>query len=310
VSENASYGEQSVESLAALAAPGAPTMPGQPAMLPPAAIVPTTSQSIPYAASDTSAGTTFELRPWTLSAKIDYRLSGGTTAAAQQVLPFQQGPVAEVAAENKIDKDDRLRTVANASYTAFSIGTEDTLAQIAEQWRHRWARMTETLLGAGWYVARARTALDETESFGSSPIAEAALDQRFARGKNTGQIRADILLAPFINPLTGDIDEQIRGTFDANWTHRSFILRGFVSAGESVDQGTASAIRLATAEIDAAYKVSEWLTFDGGVRGLYEKVNGLGPTPPTGGQPPIVATTFQQGVVFVAVTVHAVKARL
>jgi hypothetical protein len=312
VAETASYGQLSFESLSAIAAPGTPeptpSPTGQPPPLATATLVPKTSQSILYGASETSVGSTLLLRPWTVQSRVGYQLTGGVDSAAQQYLPFQEGPFAEATADYELDAHDHAATVVTGSETSFSApaNTEDVLAEIEEQWRHRWARMTETSLGAGWYVARTRAGLDQPDVFASNPVAEAAFDQRYKRGVNLAELRLDVRLAPFINRLTGLVDEQIRAIVEGSWTHRRFKLRAFASGAESVDQGTATSTRYGTAELDAAYKVSEWLTFDGGVRALYQEQNGPALA---GSTSPFVESTLSQGVVFLAVTVRALKAR-
>jgi hypothetical protein len=311
VAENASYGQLSFESLSAIPAPGTPQpiTPGQPTPLPTATLVPPTSKSILYASSDTSVGSTLELRRWTVLARVGYQLTGGVDSAAQEVLPFQQGPYAEVTADDRIDGRNHLTTAANGSETSFSQGTEDVLAEAEERWRHTWAPKTETMLVGGWYLARTRAGFGEPDVFANNVVAEGAFDQRFTSGGGAGEFRADVRLAPFINRLTGLVDEQIRGSLEASWGRRRFKLRAFASAAESTVQGTATSARLATAEVDAAYKVNKYLTFDGGVRALYQEQNALGPTPAAGGPAPIVEGTLSQGVLFFAVTVSSPKLR-
>lgn len=313
VAESASYGQLSFESLTALPAPGAPqptpSPTGQPTPLPNATLVPPTSKSLLYASSETSVGSTLQLRPWTIIGRVGYQLTGGANAAAQEVLPFQKGPFAEATADYRLDARNHLATLADGSETDFSLGTEDLLAEVEEQWRHQWARLTETMLAGGWYAARTRDGADAPDVFASNPVAEAAFDQRFARGSSTAELRADVRLAPYINRLTGLVDEQIRGTVEGSWARRRFKLRAFVSAGESVDQGTVNSTRLATAEIDGAYTISEALTVDGGVRGLYQEQSALGAVPAAGGPAPIVEGTLSQAVVFIALTVRAPKVK-
>ena len=309
VAEAASYGQLSIESLSALPAVGTPTPPanptGQPAPLPTTNLVPPTSQPLLYGSSETYVGSTLLLRPWTILGRVGYQIAGGADAAAQQFLPLQQGPFLEGTADDKVGPRDHLATVTTDSETSFSSGTEDLLFSLEEQWRHDWSRKTETLLAAGWYVARTRAAFDAPDEFASNPVAEAAFDRQLGRGTNTGELRADVRLAPFINRLTGLVDEQIRGSLEASWTHRRFKLRAFASAAESTQQGTTTSARYGTAEVDAAYKVSDLLTFDGGVRALDQEQNGI---PVTGSNEPSVAK-FSQGVVFFAMTIRPIKTR-
>ena len=314
VEETASYGQLSFESLSAIPAPGtpqpSPNPTGQPPPVGTATLVPGTSKSILYGASETSVGSTLLFRPWTVLTRVGYQLSGGVDGAAQQFLPFQNGPLAEATADYKLGARDHVATVATASETAFSApaNTEDLLGELEEQWRHRWARMTDTMLSAGWSAARTRDGLGAPDVFVSYPVGEAAFDQHFGHGPNTGELRIEARLAPFVNRLTGLVDEQIRGTIDATWTHRRFKLRAFASAAESVDQGTATSTRYGTAELDGAYKVSEWLTFDGGVRALSQQY-AAGPAGTAAAGSPFVEQSLSQGIVFFAATVRAAKVR-
>jgi hypothetical protein len=318
VNENASYGQLSFESLPVLSTLGTPTPTptptGQPAPVQTAAQVPLTAQSILYASSDTSVGSTLDVRPWTLIPRAGYLLTGGVNDAAQQILPLAKGPYVEALADDKLDTRNHVQTYVNASETSFSSGTEDLLLGVEERWRHRWSGKTETMLAGGWYAARTRDAFDAPDVFASDPIAEAEFDHTFLRGVNTADMRLDVRLAPFINRLTGLVDEQIRGTVAAGWGHRKFKLRAFASAAESTQQGTATSARLGLAEIDAAYKFSEALTVDGGFRALYQEQNSLGALPAgaasTDTNLPIVESSLAQGVFFIAVTVRAVKTKL
>ena len=306
VAEIGTYGQQSFESLSALPAPGtsqAAPPSGQPVPVPTATLVPPTSQSLLIASSETSVATTLELRPWRLFANVAYQFSGGADAAAQKVLPFQQGPVARAIADFSVDgrQRDHLLTTVTASEASFSLpaGTEDVLAGIEEQWRHQLGRRSETLLGAGWNVLRSRSGPDAPDVSGSSPVAGAAFNQRVVHGRDSGEVRFDVRLAPLINPLTGLVDEQVRGSVLGRWSRRNLTLRVFASAGESVDQDTPTSVRLATAELAATSVVSKWHTFDGGVRGLYQAQK----------QAPNGEQTISQAVVFFAVSVRAVKVR-
>ena len=313
LSENASYGAQSFQSLSALPPPGAPQeapAPGQPTV-PVTTIVPTTSQALLFASSETAADSTLLVDRWSLFSRVGYKLAGGADSVAQQYLPFAQGPVAQGIADLTFPgrSHDHLITLANGSETSFSTGSENILASVEEQWSRRWARRTETIFGTGWYVLRSRAGFDQPDVSASSPMADAAVEQRFVHGKDSAEVRAEVRLWPVLNPLTGLVDEQIRGSLEGAWVHRHLNLRAFVSAGESIDEGTATAVRQATAEVDTAYAMNRWLTFDFGVRGLYQSQNESGTPAVPGGPAPITETTFGQVVVFVAATWQAMKVR-
>ena len=174
VNENASYGELSITSLSALPAAGTPQPGAGPTGAPPpvgnATLVPNTTGAVLYTSSDSSVGSTLDLRPWTLVPKAGYQLSGGANAAGQAVLPFQRGPYGELNADYRLDVRDRLATYLNGSETSFTpLGTENVLVGLEERWRHTWSSKTETMLAAGWYLARVRAGTDQPTSTRPTP---------------------------------------------------------------------------------------------------------------------------------------------
>jgi hypothetical protein len=120
-------------------------------------------------------------------------------------------------------------------------------------------------------------------------------------------VRLDARLAPTINILIGSVDELIQGTLVANWTHRRFSLQALATAGETVDQATSTAYRAIQGELDLSYRVSEVLSFDGGARLLREAQDEIPST--TGAPLPATEVDFEQGLVFVAVTIRPIKAK-
>jgi hypothetical protein len=317
LSESATYGQMSFLSTPVLpssaAPPPAPTPEGQPPPPPPTAtIVPQTPQSLLYASSDTSVATTLNLRPWTLSATLGYHVSGGVDSASQAVLPFGQGPAARVSADVQLSARDRdhLSTVVNASEASFSNGAEDVVVGIQAQWRHWWTRRTDTLLGGGWSVTRSRSSADAADEIGNSPNAAAAFNQRFVRGRDSAELHLDVQLTPIINPLTGLVDEQVRATIAGTWNHgKRLRVRAFASLGGSAQQHTTTSVLQAVAEVNTSYIASKWLSWDCGLRGLYQEQDSAGTVPAGGGPTPIVEGTFGQVVAFFGVTWRPVKVK-
>jgi hypothetical protein len=307
VTENATYGQQSFESVTVLPAPGSPPIstPGQPAPMATASLVPPTSQSLLFVSSDTVLDSALLLRPWILTGRVGYHLFGGADDSSRQYLPLGRGPLAQATADYQLagSTRDHLVTLANASEASFSTGTENVVAVFEEQWRHRWARRTETLLDAGWYVSRVRTASNAPDEFVSNPAAAAAVEQTFAHGRDRGEVRVEVRLAPVINVLTGLVDEQVRATVEGKWVRGRVTVRGFASAGGSTNPDTPTSVRQAMGELDTAYSPSKWWTLDGGVRGVLQVQNG------SGANGAIVESTFGQIGVFVGISVQAVKVR-
>ncbi|HEY6458743.1 MAG TPA: hypothetical protein VIY73_01290 [Polyangiaceae bacterium] len=311
--EYASYGDLSFESLSALTPVVTPTpVPGQPPPVTTGQQVPQQAQEIRYASSDTSIGSTALLRRWTIDDHVGYQLQGGVTTAAQEILPFQQGPYGEVRAIDKTGAHDELETLLDASNTTFSLGTEDLLASLEEHWRHKYSPHTETMLGGGWYAARTRADDGAPYVFASNPIAEGEFDEYWRMGHGKTQLRLDVRLAPFINRLTGLVDEQVRGTIEGSWERRRLKFALLASGAESTQQGAYTSMQYATAEADTSYKFSEVVSLDGGVRALYQEQNGCaGQQVNTNVCPPNAAvdsTNLHQVIFFLGLTVRPVKA--
>jgi hypothetical protein len=299
--EVAAYGQQSIESLSVLPAPGAQATPppgGQTQALTPT-VVPPTSQSILFASSLTSVTSTLLLKPWTLYTRVGYQLFGGADSQAQKVLPFQQGPIELAMATYQLTgrERDRLITIENGTESSFSNGPETLMVSLEEQWRRNWARSSETWLGFGWAALRARTGQDTPDVFASDPIAEAAFDQKLGHGKDPGELLVDVRLAPQLNPLSGLVDEQIRGTVQGRWGRRRLSVRLLLSAAESLDQAANGAVRQLTAELGGAYTPSDAFIVDAGIRGLYQSQNLVGTTP------------ISQVILYVAVNFRALKVK-
>ncbi len=308
LAENAGYGDLTFESLSGIPTPESPATTGTPAGRPaPVPIVPLvpSAQSVRYASSETTLVSTLRLRPWTFTPRVGYQLSGGVDAPAQQQIPFQKGPFGSLSADYRLGARDHLDTLGTASETSFSNGPEALLVDLGEQWWHRWSRMTESVFGAGASVTRVRPAFDAPYVNDVSPVADAQLVQGFAQGPSKEQVRLDLRLAPFVNRLTGLVDQRITATLDGSWTRRRFSVLVFGTAGQSLEQGTVEFGRVLTAELDASYRAAHAVSFDAGARVIHQVQNAAGVAP----APPIVATTFTQTVIFLGVTVRAADTR-
>jgi hypothetical protein len=310
VRELAGYGLYTLASTTFPAA-GAPVATG-PTGLPPAvpnAQLPPSVDSLLYGSSNTSVSSTLALRPWTVAATVGYQLQGGLNSAAQSALPFQQGPYAQGLADLRADRRNHLVTVVNGQDTSFTspiVNTEVLLIQAQEEWRHAWTRTTDTMLAAGASEARTRDGAFAPYAFSTEPTAEASFEQRFGHGQNHGSVGLDVRLAPFVNQLLGLVDERVQGAASASWSRRKLTLRATATAAESTDQSSPIASKLVSAEIDAAYAQSQVVSFDVGAREIaYDQT--YPSTTTTGAAGPPQYLSYSQTLVFIAVTLRAVK---
>jgi hypothetical protein len=139
------------------------------------------------------------------------------------------------------------------------------------------------------------------------PVAEATLNENLGHGKNQFKLQFDTRLAPLINPFIGSVNEYIRGTILAAWSHRHLLVQAFVAAGETVNQDTPTSSRMLQGEVDLSYQVTEALSFDGGARLIKQEQSVPTPSAVMGAPPTTTTIPFTQGVVFVAITVRPVK---
>jgi hypothetical protein len=314
VRELGGYGWLGIESLSAVATPGTPALTGpggQPLPVPNAQPTPTvTVDTLLEGRSNTSVSSVLTLTPWAVTITVGYQLGGGANSASQEYLPFQNGPYAQAIADLRATAHDHLVTELDGlqdtvSSSFYSDGASLVLAEAEEQWKHAWSRKTDTMLAAGVYEAHTfDPLLVPAYAFATGPMAEASLEQRFGRRKNGGSISLDFRLAPFVNQLAGVVDERIQASLQGGWTHRKLSLQASVMAAESTDQNTAYASKLLMAEVDASYAQSQALTFDVGARALSQDQDYLATKTLDG---PVTQLTFGQAMIFVAVTVRAVK---
>jgi hypothetical protein len=309
--ETGGYGAYAFASLGTIPAPGTAveTNPGgQPTTVANTQLVPGV-QTYTVLSSNTSASSTLTLKPWLVTGIVGYQLSGGADAPSRLFIPFGQGPYAQAIADLRAGRRDHLVTVGNALESSFvPIDTEVVLLEVQEQWRHAWTRNTDTMLAGGISEARTRDAADAPYEYATDGVAEGKIEQRFGRGKNVGAIDLDVRLAPVVNQLLGLVDERVQASLLASWTHRKVTLRASATAAESLDQSSPLAAKILTGEVDAEYSPNLALSFDVGARVLAEDQS-YAATSATGVIGPVTETTFNQGVVFFAVTVRAVKTR-
>jgi hypothetical protein len=311
VRESGSYGTYAFTSLSTLPAPGSPVETGtggQPTPVANAQLVPGV-QTYTLLSSNTSVSSTLTLKPWLVTGVVGYLLGGGADSTSRLTIPFGEGPYATAIADYRAGRRDHFVTLANALQASYvPIDTDVVLVEAQEQWRHAWSRDTDTMLAGGVSEARTRDAADAPYEYATNPLAEGELQHRFGRGKNVASIGLDVRVAPVVNQLLGLVDERVQGSLLGSWTRRKLTLRASVTAAESLDQSSPIASKFFSAEVDASYVASESLSFDVGARELSQDQS-FAATSPTGQIGPATESSFNQGVVFFAVTVRAVKAK-
>jgi hypothetical protein len=294
--QGGSYGALS---FAALAFP-----PGSEGAAPRVDVVPS-SQIIQFESSSTTLASRVEGRRWDLRSTVGYQVSGGADGAARLVVPLQMGPLAEAVVTSATSPVDHLATMAIGSETKFSSGPEIALVEGDERWKHMWSAFTETDLTLGVSEGRVRASalVPATNEF--NPVAEVTLEQRVLSDQDRVTLRIDARLGPVVNRLLGIVDERIQGTVGAKWIHGPFGVGAFASAQQSVPTGGPDATELLTGEVGLSYTATDAVTFDLGVRGLWQRANQPVVSSSTPGATNIVEASLAQGVVFIGATFRA-----
>ena len=299
--EDGAYGGMSFTSLTAT--PGTTTTPTQPRLdvIPGGGI-------LQYAASTTVLGSRTDLRRWAFVTDVGYQMSGGADAASRAFLPWQRGPLADVAVEYAVTRADRAVTFVSGQDAAFTTGSEIIVIDATEGWRRRWSAATDSELSVGASEAGIRATPASSMEYRTYPVAEASLEHRFGMDFDRFLVRGSARLGPVVNRILGLVDERVQGRVEARWSHQPIGFRFVLTAQQSVPASDVTAITLLQGELALLVRLNANVQLDGGVRELAQRQAQLGPAVvPTD---PIVRSTFTQSVVFVGVTLHAPDTRL
>jgi hypothetical protein len=254
-------------------------------------------QIIQFASSTTTLASRLTLGRWLVATSVGYQLSGGADAEARAVLPFQIGPFGELSASYAASRRDHVITTLTASEELFSSGPESLLMELDEGWRHALTRTTDVTLTLGASESRARMSALAAHDFETHPVAEAVLEQRNPRPEGQVDLRLDVRLGPVVNRLVGIVDERVGGTLTASHTYRRLTTHALAGVSQSVPASGAYATSLVAGELGVAYALREFVTFDVGVRGLWQRQEAP-------------EAVFLQGTAFAGVTFRAPPVRL
>src|SRR5262249_20954664 len=120
---------------------------------------------------------------------------------------------------------------------------------------------------------------------------------RRALASSRMSIRVSARLAPFINPLTGLIDERALVTLGASYQQRELTTAVLLGASGSVNASNPAAESLVNGELSAGYALTKRVAFDAGIRGLWQRQETTG-------------AAFSVAALFIGVTLRAPPARL
>lgn len=280
--ETASYGSMDFSSAAITPGPN-----GQP---PRVDVIPA-PQVVRYGSSRTTLASRLTLDRWALDSAVGYQLSGGVTAAARTVMPFQKGGFGHFRGEYTVTRQDFAATTFTASESRFSSGPEAVLTRLDERWRHLLSRVTTSELTLGASLARVRTSPTTTFRLETHPVALGTLEHRMAARIGRLDLRAEVGVAPVVNQLVGSVDERLQGTFMGTHTYKRFSTHALVSASESISTSRDGAARFLAGGIGTTYTPRGIVAYDAGVRAFWQHEEATG-------------ADFFQGTLFIGITFH------
>lgn len=233
----------------------------------------------------------------TLSLAVDYLIQGGTDAPSQTVLPLVQGPSAEAGYDEALSPRDGVELVLNArrSETAPSVCSPflptallvapgqpceplDYIEQAAGLWRHRIDPSTGITLGAG--VAGVQVRLQDAQpTFDTNvlPVASASIEHtEIVAKQTTNEYRVDLALAPFIDFLSGAVDERLQLTASSRFPSRTVVYSATLGATQTVFSTFVEPFTSVQATADVEFIVSPATSLGCGARLAWQNVEGLG----------------------------------
>lgn len=299
VSQDGTYGLQNFSYLGpAAATSGAAPAPGTT----PIQLL-TAPRSVTYGSSRTALRTDLLVtRRLSMFATVGYDLSGGLTADARTVIPFQRGPRAEMEAEQRITLVDSLATHVAASESDFAVGPclsdvvaskaigastgtinpstptgtlascapQIGIARASERWRRRLSRFSEIGVGAGLSVTRARRDPANAFTVTPYPLGEAHYQRTEGVGGRRTVLRLDAQLLPLVDVRSGTLDYRVQGSAAYSIDIERVVVSSLLGFGQTID---ATRIRPATVlrgEVELDYRVTRQLTTGCAVRYVWQ----------------------------------------
>jgi hypothetical protein len=215
-----------------------------------------------------------------------YEYGGGIGAESERFLPIRRGPTFTLSVRHTTSPADDFTTIANATSLETGSTMRAQIADLGEQWTHRWAPalVSSFLLGAA--VARADSdAFPRRHTEAIVPIGAASLAYTF--GLSGGRMRTSSLLqlAPMVDRFSGDFDERVQWLIDLSWTRYRLSLLAHLTGAQSVlPREVFSDTRLLpfnfySASASVLYRFTRELSVESGLRAAWVRVEGPDPYP-------------------------------
>lgn len=208
-------------------------------------------------------------RTTTLTPLVNFGAFGGADSVSRGKIPLNYGPGARVSLDVKTTPLDTWRTAVGTGYTFPALfaesltGSPTIRVELDEQYEHRWSPLATSAVSVGAEVA-------QNPTFGARLYPKGEASTTYGWDHRTSETRFALIgkLGPWINLLSGDVEQKTEGLFGVSHRINKTTLRAQASAGGIVgNTDVISKYVLATGQIGAAYQLTRHISIDLGVRG-------------------------------------------
>jgi len=236
----------------------------------------------PYPIIPTLGAATFNLLFMQTQAFVNFRLSrrvtltplatfgafGGADDVSRGKIPLTYGPGGRLTLDVKLSPRDTSKTAVGAGYTFPALfqgelkGSPTIRIETEQRLVHQWAPLATSEIAVGAEVAANPT-------FGSRLYPRGEVSTTYGIDHRSSETRFAVVgrLGPWINLLSGDVEQKGEGILAVNHRIDKVTLRGQASVGSILGNvDVISTYLLATGQAGVAYQLTKHVSADVGVR--------------------------------------------
>ncbi len=205
----------------------------------------------------------------TLTPFLTFGAFGGADSVSRGKIPLTYGPGARLSLDVKTAPLDTWRTVVGVGYTFPALfagdqkGSPTIRVEGEERYVHQWSPQSTSEIALGAEVA-------QNPTFGARLYPRGEVSTTYGWEHRTSETRFAVVgrLGPWINLLSGDVEQKTEGSFAVNHRIEKVTLRGQASVGGIVGNvDVISTYLLATGQVGVAYQLTRNVSADVGLRG-------------------------------------------
>jgi len=207
-------------------------------------------------------------RTVTLTPLLTFGAFGGADSVSRGKIPLTYGPGARLTLDVKTTPRDTFKTSLGGGYTfpalfpGDQIGSPTIRVEAEERLVHQWKPLATSEIAVGAEVA-------QNPTFGARLYPRGEVTSTYGWDHRTSETRLAVSgrLGPWINLLSGDVEQKTEGILAVSHRIDKTTLRGQASVGGIVGNvDVISTYLLATGQVGAAYQLTKYLSADIGVR--------------------------------------------